>query len=124
MLEIYLWKSWYGVQRVSKQSVSISSTSKETPLLTGYPSGTHILLFFDQPEFIGPIDEHDVSDTLFMPDITNTAFVKVNIDTNSDLAREIKSIPSFKLIRSREDMYSTVGYNNVEIVQKIKTNLF
>jgi hypothetical protein len=58
------------------------------------------------------------------PDITNTAFVKVNIDTNPDLARDIKSIPSFKLIRSRKDMYSTVGYNNVEIVRKIKTNLF
>lgn len=56
-------------------------------------------------------------------DISNVGFVKINVDTSPELAKEIKSIPTFKLYKEGKEVGSFVGFNKVEILEKIKNVL-
>ena len=54
-------------------------------------------------------------------DIPKVNFVKVNVDTSPDLAKDVKSIPTFKLYREGKIVETFVGFIKTEILEKIKT---
>ena len=53
-------------------------------------------------------------------DIPKVGFVKINVDTSPDLSKGINSIPTFKLYKEGKEFASFVGFNKVEILEKIK----